>query len=84
MLQLEAQHRAWVDWIRHGGIEDVRGPGGSAVRILFWLVSPAGASDTHVKSLASIASLVRDDHFMELLTHQTIPQRVLDLIGERA
>ncbi len=55
-------------------------PGTETVHIVFLLLSPPGGSADHIKLLARIARLVRDERFRSALRSGRSPEEVVDVI----
>jgi mannitol/fructose-specific phosphotransferase system IIA component (Ntr-type) len=66
-----------------GGIPDLETPDHLLVTLVFLLLSPTGRATEHLESLAVIATLGQDREFVDLLSRQRVPARVLNLLFER-
>lgn len=66
-----------------GGISDMDAIDGKPIKLVFLLLSPTGQATAHLESLAAISSLGQEPEFIELLSHQRVPARILSLITER-
>jgi NhaP-type Na+/H+ or K+/H+ antiporter/mannitol/fructose-specific phosphotransferase system IIA component (Ntr-type) len=62
---------------------DLTGPDDEPVRLVFLVISPAGAAAVHLRSLAALAQLSRDKELMQVLTQQRTRGRFLSLLRER-
>ncbi len=63
---------------------DLGAPDGRPVRLVFLLLSPRGEPEEHLESMAVLTRLASNRRFMELLSEQTIPERLTRLVLERA
>lgn len=53
-------------------------------RLLFLMISPKDDAPTHLRALAKIARLIKDEARREALVAATEPAQVLDLLGDLA
>lgn len=78
-----AQSVCFLAAVPHG-ISDMVTPDNVPVRLVFLLVSPLGRAQEHLASLAILASLGRDDGFVDLICSQGAPTHIAKLLAERA